>query len=106
MASTAEVLEHVRGRGFSDVDLRVEDMQCIMNALIYDGLIEEVPDANSTSKDAVLYKASGSIMQSNPFTEIPCATCPVRCFFVNNYSFRCLINVQTMAISIPRVVPI
>lgn len=63
--------------GITNIELREDDMQNVLNTLIYDGLIEPV-----TSGKDIKYKPVLIDISENPFTEIPCSTCPVfdNCF--------------------------
>jgi DNA-directed RNA polymerase III subunit RPC6 len=68
-------LDHVRSSGVtSGIDLQLEDMQNVINTLIYDGLIERVE-----TMDDVKYKPKNIDQEStyNAYSDIPCSTCPV-----------------------------
>ena len=57
------------------MDLRQEDIQCIINTLIYDGRVDEVDDEQddvSHYRPAVL-----PVPQATAFTNVPCGVCPV-----------------------------
>lgn len=74
-ASTDNILDHIRSQGISsEVDLKRDDIQSIIDTLVYDGLIEEVPDLKQSKQ---FYKPCGTITPENAFTDIPCSTCPV-----------------------------
>jgi DNA-directed RNA polymerase III subunit RPC6 len=73
--TTKEALEFVKGKGISDIELGLEDMQSIIDTLVYDGLIERVIDPRDQSQ--VAYKPIGVVTPENAFSAIPCSTCPV-----------------------------
>lgn len=73
--TVADVLDHVRKKGLSaEIDLRGEDMQSIIDTLIYDGLVDRSFDVRSGT---YTYKPMNALTPENAFSEIPCSTCPV-----------------------------
>jgi len=85
-ASAEEVTGAVRKSGLSKVELRVENIQEVLDALIYDGKIEPVEDPRGPAflggKRATLYKPTKVDTVPNGFTSTPCGVCPVfrECF--------------------------
>ncbi len=70
-----QVALFIRNKGFSKVDLRLEDIQCIINTLIYDGRVDEVDDEKddeSHYRPAVL-----PVPERTAYTSTPCGVCPV-----------------------------
>ena len=61
-------------QGFSRVELRNEDVLCIIRTLEYDGLV----DACTGDTKDVFKPARLAHLESTPFAAIPCGTCPVR----------------------------
>jgi len=80
-ASAEEVTAAVRKSGVSRVELKVENIQSILDTLVYDGKIETVDDPRGPAflggKSAVLYKPSKMDIVLNGFTSVPCGVCPV-----------------------------
>ncbi|KAG2392664.1 hypothetical protein C9374_011389 [Naegleria lovaniensis] len=73
-----EVLEHIKSMAIIDhVDLGVEDMQQIIDTLVYDGFIEKVIDVSHTGDKPLYRVALSSVSTENAFVDIPCSTCPV-----------------------------
>jgi len=79
--SSEEVTAWVRKSGLSKVELRIENIQSILDTLIYDGKIETIDDPRGPSflggKSAVLYKPTKLEVVQNGFTSTPCGICPV-----------------------------
>jgi DNA-directed RNA polymerase III subunit RPC6 len=73
--STEEVAAFVQQTGVVKVDLKLEDIQAIINTLIYDGKVEEMRDPRN--KRSMLYRPTHLAIPPNGFTQIPCAKCPV-----------------------------
>eukprot|EP00761_Pharyngomonas_kirbyi_P007498 gb/GECH01007508.1/.p1 GENE.gb/GECH01007508.1/~~gb/GECH01007508.1/.p1 ORF type:complete len:300 (+),score=83.13 gb/GECH01007508.1/:1-900(+) len=81
MVSTDQVTEYVGQAGISPVHLRSEDIQNIVDVLVFDGEIEEISDHRPLmglgETGEKYYKATRFKIPSNKFTQIPCGTCPV-----------------------------
>ncbi|XP_039258697.1 DNA-directed RNA polymerase III subunit RPC6-like [Styela clava] len=75
-ASSEEVLNFISNLGISKVKLSVEDIETILNTLIYDSKVEMmvVGTKDGTNK---LYKAVHSLVEATDMTRAPCAVCPV-----------------------------
>jgi len=82
-ASVEEVTAAVRKSGMSKVELRVENIQSILDTLIYDGKIETIDDPSGPAflgvKIPILYKPTKHEILPNGFTSTPCGVCPVSC---------------------------
>eukprot|EP01104_Vermistella_antarctica_P010888 TRINITY_DN2956_c0_g1_i1.p1 TRINITY_DN2956_c0_g1~~TRINITY_DN2956_c0_g1_i1.p1 ORF type:complete len:288 (+),score=68.34 TRINITY_DN2956_c0_g1_i1:176-1039(+) len=75
-ASSQELIKFVMEAGVSKVELRLEDLQMIVDTLMYDGRIEVVQSTTLGSK-GVYYKPSNLDNHTNAYTEVPCSVCPV-----------------------------
>eukprot|EP00906_Rhabdomonas_costata_P035882 RCo050402 len=78
--STKALVEWIATSEISTVTLYEQDVQALVNCLVYDGLVEEVEDmAALPGSRAVLYKISDINPSANPepLTGVPCGTCPV-----------------------------
>lgn len=65
----------IKDAGISQVELEIEDVQHIVNILLYDGQVDPVVTANEDK--TLLYRPSYvGLLQLN-ITEIPCVCCPV-----------------------------
>eukprot|EP00667_Euglena_gracilis_P017642 EG_transcript_18611 len=75
--STKSLVDWVASSEISNVPLYEQDVQEILNTLLYDGLIEEVEDMAGGAD--VLYKATDTpaALLDTPLTSTPCGTCPV-----------------------------
>lgn len=76
-ASLGAIAAFIRQKGFSKVELRLEDIQTIVMTLVYDGRVDEVePDDEADDQDhyrpAVL-----AVADHTPLTAVPCGVCPV-----------------------------
>lgn len=81
-ASAEEITAFIRKTGVSKVQLKVDNVQTIIETLIYDGKVETVDDPRGPSflggKAATLYRPTKiNIQSSNGFTQAPCSVCPV-----------------------------
>ncbi|KAL0490608.1 DNA-directed RNA polymerase III subunit RPC6 [Acrasis kona] len=73
--TVSDVLGAVKTMGLTDnIELQEEDMQTIIDTLVYDGLIEKSFDPRS---NLYIYKEIKNLTPENAFSEIPCSTCPV-----------------------------
>uniref|UniRef100_A0A7S0UN05 DNA-directed RNA polymerase III subunit RPC6 n=1 Tax=Polytomella parva TaxID=51329 RepID=A0A7S0UN05_9CHLO len=81
------VADFIRSRGFSKVDLRVEDIKTILYTLVCDGIVDVIdPDeldatgggTGANDDDEEHYRpAALKGAKSTPLTDTPCGTCPV-----------------------------
>jgi len=75
---THEVLEHIKSMAIIEhVDLGVEDMQQIIDTLVFDGFLEKIIDNGSADTKSLYRVALASVSTENAFVDIPCSTCPV-----------------------------
>ncbi|GAM26056.1 hypothetical protein SAMD00019534_092310 [Acytostelium subglobosum LB1] len=78
-ADLTEIMTYMKKTG--EQDLNIEDIQTLVNSLIYDGLIEEMRDTRTTSllgrRMGIIYKPTKTIIPENHFCKMPCGTCPV-----------------------------
>jgi len=76
-ANVEEVAAFIQATGVVKVPLSLDDIQTILNTLVYDGRIEETKDPRPGAKrNAVMYKLS-HVSMPNFLTQIPCGKCPV-----------------------------
>ncbi|KAI0217572.1 DNA-directed RNA polymerase III subunit RPC6 [Lamellibrachia satsuma] len=79
-ASSAEIWKYINELGISKVQLSVEDIEMILDTLIYDGKVERSivagggGDAGGQMK---LYRATPHITQPTGLMRTPCGVCPV-----------------------------
>eukprot|EP00992_Anisonema_acinus_P008087 TRINITY_DN415_c0_g1_i1.p2 TRINITY_DN415_c0_g1~~TRINITY_DN415_c0_g1_i1.p2 ORF type:complete len:286 (+),score=133.11 TRINITY_DN415_c0_g1_i1:89-946(+) len=75
--STQSLVEWVAASEISNVPLYEQDLQDIVNTLLYDGLVEEVEDMAGGA--GVLYKVVEvpTAALPTPLSTVPCGTCPV-----------------------------
>ena len=61
------------------VQLSKDDIETILNTLIYDGKVERtiVPGAEDPDEQIKLYRAVGSLISSSGLMRVPCGVCPV-----------------------------
>lgn len=72
-ASSKDVWKYISELGISKVQLSVEDMETILDTLLYDGKVER-----SVAMDGShLYRAVESLLPAPGIVRIPCGVCPV-----------------------------
>jgi len=84
-ASADEIENYVRNSGISRIELRLDDVQMIIDSLIYDGKIEEFRDPRDrdvassflSGRRPVLFKPARIAIPRNGLTTTPCGLCPV-----------------------------
>lgn len=82
-ASSEEIWKYINELGISKVQLSVEDIEMILNTLIYDGKVEKnvissTGMRNSKSKDTTnLYRIIEPVVKSAGLMRMPCGVCPV-----------------------------
>ncbi|CAN7999862.1 unnamed protein product, partial [Ixodes hexagonus] len=86
-ASSKEVWNFIMELGISKVQLSMDDIETILNTLIYDGKVEKTVvsagamGASSKGVDAAdvvnLYRAVEPLVESAGIMRMPCGTCPV-----------------------------
>nr|CAD7585943.1 unnamed protein product [Timema genevievae] len=73
-ASSKDVWKFISELGISKVQLSVEDIETILDTLLYDGKVER-----SVALDgSYLYRAIESLLAAPGIVRIPCGVCPVR----------------------------
>jgi len=77
--STKTLVDWISTSEISNTPLYEQDVQQIVNTLLYDGMIEEVEDMSVPTGSDTLYKVSELSAASfeTPLTNIPCGNCPV-----------------------------
>lgn len=83
-ATSKEIRDFIQSLGISKINLSVEDIECILNTLVYDGKVEKSVVANSTAGGAgehiFLFRAVYSILSSQYGSSVvrtPCGICPL-----------------------------
>ncbi|CAI9725220.1 DNA-directed RNA polymerase III subunit RPC6-like [Octopus vulgaris] len=82
-ASSTDVWKYISELGISKVKLAVEDIETILDTLIYDGKVERSivagPCSSSGASGSItkLYRAIKPLIQPTGLTRMPCGTCPV-----------------------------
>lgn len=61
--------------------LEVDDIETIMNTLIYDGKVEFTIVPNADGSQAKIYRAVVSVVPTSGFVRTPCGVCPVSNIF-------------------------
>jgi len=84
ISSVKDVAGYVRSLGVLNVDIRDEDVQTILNCLMFDDKIEEVKNeimlkkrTNEKGEKVVYYKTANWFTPRVAFVQVPCAHCPV-----------------------------
>ncbi|EFJ44657.1 hypothetical protein VOLCADRAFT_118667 [Volvox carteri f. nagariensis] len=75
-SSLGEIAAFIRSRGFSKVELRIEDIHTIIMTLVYDGRVDEVEPEGDEDEDHYRLAVLG-IPDSTSLTDVPCGVCPV-----------------------------
>ena len=73
MASLQDVHKFISDLGISKVQLRLEDIEAIMNTLVFDGKVEKSIKGN----DIKSYRAIEPLVPTTGLVRIPCGICPV-----------------------------
>nr|CAB3265035.1 DNA-directed RNA polymerase III subunit RPC6-like [Phallusia mammillata] len=76
--SSQEVLDFIQNLGISKVNLTNEDIETILDTLIYDGKVELSDVSMTESGSKKLYRAIHTLIEATDVTRTPCAVCPVR----------------------------
>jgi len=76
VVSKKEIAIQLRSSGMTDADLKDENIQSILNMLIYDDKIEEYPSENKANP---LYSKSDwqKVLKTPVYAQTPCGTCPL-----------------------------
>eukprot|EP00095_Tigriopus_kingsejongensis_P005503 maker-scaffold619_size123246-snap-gene-0.37 protein:Tk05503 transcript:maker-scaffold619_size123246-snap-gene-0.37-mRNA-1 annotation:"dna-directed rna polymerase iii subunit rpc6" len=75
-ASSKEVLQYISELGISKVQLRVEDIEAILDTLIFDGKVEKTM-ALAEGEETRLFRAVESLLPVTGLMRMPCGGCPV-----------------------------
>jgi DNA-directed RNA polymerase III subunit RPC6 len=71
------VLKFIKEAKITSTELLLEDINCLLDVLIYDGKIERV--VNVGAGNAIMYKATKPKKELNDvISSVPCGNCPVR----------------------------
>ncbi|XP_043271485.1 probable DNA-directed RNA polymerase III subunit RPC6 isoform X2 [Venturia canescens] len=73
-ASSKEVWKFISDLGISKVKLSVEDLEMILNTLVYDGKVERILSSDGNN----LYRAIQPMLSPPGLIKTPCGVCPVR----------------------------
>ncbi|MEQ2242415.1 DNA-directed RNA polymerase III subunit RPC6, partial [Ilyodon furcidens] len=82
-ATSHEVWKYICELGISKVDLSMDDIETILNTLIYDGKVEMTVIAakegtvGSVDGQMKLYRGVNAILQPTGLVKTPCGLCPV-----------------------------
>ncbi|PNH06733.1 DNA-directed RNA polymerase III subunit RPC6 [Tetrabaena socialis] len=76
-ASLGTIASFIRAKGFSKVELRIEDIQTIVMTLVYDGRVDEVEPEGDDDNEDHYRPAVLCVPDSTPLTDVPCGVCPV-----------------------------
>lgn len=82
MADINTIAEKIRISGISKVELTREELELVIQTLVYDGKLEEVRNSvlamtGHNRSGLIMYKASKQARLKNNYTSIPCGICPV-----------------------------
>lgn len=76
-ATLKDLASFVRSKGFSKVDLRLEDIEMVVNTLIYDGRVDQVEGEAEDDMEDHYRPAVMPLPSTSAFTSTPCGVCPV-----------------------------
>lgn len=77
-ASSQDVWKYISELGISKVQLSVEDIETILDTLIYDGKCERTIVASvGDTGQSKLYRAVNPVIESTGLMRMPCGSCPV-----------------------------
>ncbi|KAG1650907.1 DNA-directed RNA polymerase III subunit RPC6 [Nymphon striatum] len=78
-ASLPEVCKYIADTGISKVTLSEEDIEEILNSLIYDRKVEKsiVPSTDGSSENIKLFRVVEPMLPTAGLMRIPCGVCPV-----------------------------
>mmetsp|Transcript_12258 Transcript_12258/g.18570 ORF Transcript_12258/g.18570 Transcript_12258/m.18570 type:complete len:293 (+) Transcript_12258:48-926(+) len=79
MASVSDISAKVRISGISKIELSGDEIDLVLQTLVFDGKLEEVKHAvvALTGQGGKMYKVSAPIHPPNHYTAVPCGVCPV-----------------------------
>ncbi|XP_032670670.1 DNA-directed RNA polymerase III subunit RPC6 isoform X2 [Odontomachus brunneus] len=73
-SSSKDVHKYIVHSGISKVDLTVEEIEMLLNGLVYDGKIEKTLSGDGNN----MYRATQSLLGSSGLMKVSCGICPVR----------------------------
>ena len=76
LSTSKEVLQFISDLGISKIQLKKEDIESILNTLVFDGKVEK-STTTSDGEDIRLYRAIESLLPTTGLVKIPCGVCPV-----------------------------
>jgi DNA-directed RNA polymerase III subunit RPC6 len=85
-ATIKEIRDYIKNLGISKVELGSDDIETILNTLVYDGKVEKnvmastLGSASSSVEHVYLYRAVDSIISAtkgSSFVRMPCGICPL-----------------------------
>ena len=87
-ATSKEIRDYIKNLGISKIELNIEDIETILNTLVYDGKVERnimsisnsSLSASSSNETTVLYRAIDPVVvinEGSAFVRFPCGICPV-----------------------------
>eukprot|EP01035_Chromulina_nebulosa_P021444 gene21444-27777_t len=82
LADLNSIASKVKVSGISKVELSYEELELVVQTLVYDGRLEEVQSSvlimtGHHKSGTIMYKTSKKMDLSNNFTDIPCGVCPI-----------------------------
>lgn len=91
--SSKEIADYIKNLGISRVDLSTEDIETILNTLVFDGKCERTVTSKQNEQIS-LYRAVNSAIdskQGSSLIRLPCGICPL----IDNCHIDSIINPQT-----------
>ena len=84
-ATVKEIRDYIKNLGISKVDLSSDDIETILNTLVYDGKAERnvmststISSSSSNNENVYLYRAVDSTLaKGSSFVHTPCGICPL-----------------------------
>lgn len=83
LVSSAQVLQYILDVGISKVKLSVEDIESILDTLVFDSKVEKrvsvsvVNSSGSSGQTTKLYRYIEPLAKDTGFMRMPCSVCPV-----------------------------
>ena len=78
LVTSKEVLKFISDLGISKVELSVEDIENILDTLVFDAKVEKRVSIVTTSRESTkLYRYIESLSKDTGYLRIPCSVCPV-----------------------------
>ena len=93
MISLKEISDIVKNSGITKVELTLDEMELLVNTLVFDGRLEEVQSSvlvatSGYAATSTMYKATQAITVPDYLGQTPCGVCPI----VNNCTEGGVIN--------------